>query len=98
MATYLKTLGMLLVVLGIAGSLLCWRGAVNDEAYHKARLGVEKYPGNMLYTTELRVAEPRHMLLLAGAYSSAPIGLVLGSICVGVGSLLAASSRRRPSG
>jgi hypothetical protein len=42
----------------------------------------------VLYTTELKIAEPRHMLLIAGAFASAPIGFILGSICIGIGAVL----------
>lgn len=94
MATYLKILGSTLVLLGMVGSVYCWRGAASDEAYYRARRGLEKYPGNVLYQTEFKMAEPRHMLLLAGAYGSATAGLVLGSLCLGVGAVLARPPRR----
>ena len=91
MVLYMRALGGLLVALGIAGSVLCWRGVASDEAYYRALKGVQKYPGNVLYQTEFKMAEPRHMLLLGGAFSSAPSGLVLGSICLGLASLLSRS-------
>jgi hypothetical protein len=94
MVAYLRALGLVLVALGIAGSAYCWRAAGNDEAYYRAVKGVEKYPGNVLYQTELKMAEPRHMLLLAGAYGSAPICLVLGSLSLGMGAVLASVRRR----
>lgn len=89
MVAYLRFLGGLLVALGIAGSLYAWRGAVDDEAYYRALKGLEKYPGNVLYQTEFKMAEPRHMLLLGGAFAAAPGGIVLGSLCLGMASLLA---------
>ncbi len=93
MILYMRVLGSLLIVLGLAGSLAAWQGVENDEAYHKALKGLEKYPGNVLYQTEFKMAEPRHMLLLGGAWAAAPTGLVLGSICLGVASSLAALRR-----
>jgi len=92
MATYMKVLGALLIAFGIAGSASCWRAAQADEAYFKAVRGLEKYPNNVLFQTEFKMAEPRHMLLLGGAWASAPAGLVLGSLCLGIGAVLA----RRP--
>jgi len=86
--TYLKILGSALIVLGVVGSIVCWRGVVGDEAYFRALKGLEKYPGNVLYQTEFKMAEPRHMLLLGGAYSSAATGIVLGSLCLGIGAVL----------
>jgi hypothetical protein len=81
-------------LLGIVATWVCWQGVGADEAYYKALSGVEKHPGNVLYMSELKMAEPRHMLLLAGAWSAAPLGLVLGSICIGIGVL--ASRRQQP--
>jgi hypothetical protein len=92
MAIYMRGLGSLLVVLGLVGTVFCWRAASEDEAYFRAAKGLEKYPNNVLYQTEFKMAEPRHMLLLGGAAASAPTGVVLGSICLGIASLLA----RRP--
>ncbi|HEY2773735.1 MAG TPA: hypothetical protein VGK20_06760 [Candidatus Binatia bacterium] len=88
MAKYLRSLGILLCVLGIAGSIWCTAGTVGDDTYYDAARGMDKYPGNVLYKTEFKMAEPRHMLLVAGAFSSAPVGLILGSICLGISALL----------
>lgn len=88
MAQYLRSLGFLLCFLGIAGTLWCTTGVFGDEAYYNAAKALEKYPSNVLYTTEFKMAEPRHMLLTAGAFASAPIGLILGSVCIGIGALL----------
>ena len=89
MIAYMRTLGLFLICLGLAGSVYCWRAAANDEAYFRALKGLEKYPANVLYQTEFKMAEPRHMILLGGAWSAAPLGFVLGSLCLGIGSLLA---------
>ncbi len=88
MAGYLRFLGALLCALGIAGSVFCTNAAVHDDAYFDARRAFEKYPGNVLYTTEFKMTEPRHMLLLAGAFVSAPLGLILGSMCLGLSSVV----------
>ena len=88
MARYLLVMGCLLCVIGVAGSVWCSVGFVGDEAYYEAARAMEKYPGNVLYTTEFKMAEPRHMLLAAGAAASAPVGLILGSICIGIGVVL----------
>jgi hypothetical protein len=89
MIAYMRTLGLFLIGLGIVGAIYCWRAAASDEAYFKALKGLEKYPPNVLYQTEFKMAEPRHMILLGGAWSAAPLGFVLGSLCLGIGSLLA---------
>jgi hypothetical protein len=94
MALYLRALGALLIVLGIVGTISCWRGVLADDAYYRAAKGLEKYPANVLFQTEFKMAEPRHMLLLAGAYGSVTAGLVFGSMCLGIGSVLSAGQNR----
>jgi hypothetical protein len=88
MAAYLRSLGLLLCALGVVASVWCTIGVIGDEDYYGALKALEKYPNNVLYTTELKIAEPRHMLLIAGAFASAPIGFILGSICIGIGAVL----------
>ncbi|MBI5504247.1 MAG: hypothetical protein HY899_05575 [Deltaproteobacteria bacterium] len=88
MATYLRALGWLLCTLGVAATIYCTDAVLADAAYYHAALAMEKYPGNVLYTTEFKMAEPRHMLLVAGAASAAPLGVILGSICLGISRVL----------
>ena len=90
---YLRTFGGVLVALGLVASVLCWSSLRGDESYYKALRALEKYPGNVLYTTELRMAEPRHMLLGAGTAMGLPMGLVFGSLCLGLAELLAGRGR-----
>jgi len=92
MHRYLHALGSTLIGLGLVGSLYCGLAARSDEAYFHAARALQKYPNNVLYQTELKMAEPRHMLLLAGAFTAAPAGFVLGSLALG----LAAVLRRLP--
>lgn len=93
MIWYMRLLGVLLILLGASGSWVAWEGLEADDAYFRAVKGVEKYPGNVLYQTELKMAEPRHMLLLGAASAAAPTGFVLGSICLGVAATLAGLRR-----
>ncbi len=88
MATYLKALALVVFLAGTAGSALCWRAARGDEAYYRALKGVEKYPGNVLYKTELKMAEPRHIALVAGAAGAAPTGLVVASVLLGLAKII----------
>ena len=91
MAAYMRILGAALILVGFIASSACWVGVNGDEAYYKALKGLEKYPNNVLYVTDLKLAEPRHMLLLAGACGFAVSGLVLGSMSLALGSLLGRS-------
>ena len=93
MATYLRVLAVIVLLFGLAGSGLCWQGARGDAAYYKALRGAQRYPQNVLYKTELKMAEPRHFLLLAGAAGSAPAGIVVASMLGALASLLARPRR-----
>lgn len=88
MRVYLRLLGLVLIGLGIGGTLYFAMLAGADEAYFRAARALEKYPNNVLYQTEFKMAEPRHMLLLMGAWAAAPGGIVLGSICLGLSAVL----------
>ena len=93
MARYLRTLGAALIAMGFVASVYCGLAARSDETYFRAARALQKYPNNVLYQTELKMAEPRHMLLLAGAFTAAPAGFVLGSLCLGIAAVL----RRLPA-
>lgn len=80
--------------MGVAGSVYFSMELAGDEAYYRAARALEKYPNNVLYQSEFKMTQPRHMLLTTGACAAAPCGLVLGSLCLGIASLLAGEKRR----
>jgi hypothetical protein len=41
------------------------------------------------------MAEPRHMLLGLGSWLAAPSGVVLGSLCLGIATLLKSAQKAR---
>jgi hypothetical protein len=88
MSSYLHRFGQALCILGVAGTIWCGIGMFTDETYYDAARAMDKYPGNVLYKTEFKMAEPRHMLLTAGTAGSAPVGIILGSICLGIAAIL----------
>lgn len=88
MKQYMQLLGSLLIVLGLLGSAYSGYAAWNNVDYYSKARALEKYPTHVLYQTEFKMAEPRQMLLVAGAFAAAPAGLVLGSICLGVAAVL----------
>ena len=93
MAIYMRVLGWSLIVVGLVASLACWRGVAGDDAYYRALKGLSKYPDNVLYVNDLKLAEPRHMLLLAGAYGFGTAGLVFGSMSLALSALIARPSK-----
>ena len=96
MKTYLRSLGIVLIGLGIGGSVYFAVLLNADEAYYRAVRALAKYPNNVLFQTEVKMAEPRHMLLAFGTFAAAPGGVILGSLCLGIASLLARLSNVPP--
>ena len=93
MARYLNLLGSLLIVAGIgASAYLGYAAWTNDDYYAKVR-ALEKYPTHVLYQTEFKMAEPRQMLLVAGAFGAAPAGIVFGSLCLGLAGVISRDRR-----
>ncbi len=84
MKRYLELVGGFLIVLSICASgYLGYAAWTNEDYYAKVR-ALAKYPTHVLYLTEFKLAEPRQMLLVAGAYAAAPVGIVFGSLCLGL--------------
>ena len=94
MERYLRLLGRLLIALGItASAYLGYAAWTNDDYYAKVR-ALEKYSTNVLYQTEFKMAQPRQMLLVTGAFSAAPAGVVFGSLCLGLSALIGKDRQR----
>lgn len=87
MASYLKTMA---VIVGAFG-LLCGFGfayqVVADEEYALKKLARERNPGNILFETEFRMSEGRHIFLLYSATGGFLIAFVGGSLLWGLGAL-----------
>ena len=88
MKRYLELLGTVLIVLGLSASAYLGHAAWNNEDYYAKARALEKYPTHVLYQTEFKMAEPRQMLLVAGAFGAAPLGVVFGSLCLGLGAAI----------
>jgi len=94
MARYLKTMAVLTALFGIAigfGFASLVRG---DQEYALRRGARERNPGNILFETEFRVAEARHVFLVYSATAGFLVAMVGGSLLWGVGALHARLDRR----
>lgn len=94
MERYLRLLGTLLIALGITASVYLGYAAWTNEDYYAKVRALEKYSTNVLYQTEFKMAEPRQMLLVAGAFSAAPLGIVFGSLCLGLAGVIGRERHR----
>jgi hypothetical protein len=87
MATYLKAVGWLVMVLGIVAGLMFVAGVVGDEPYYRAKMALDRNPGNVFFETEFRVALARHVFIVSYAVSAFLTALIGGSLLLGLGAL-----------
>lgn len=88
MKRYLELVGGFLIAAGICASAYLGFAAWNNDDYYAKVRALEKYPTHVLYQTEFKMAEPRQMLLVAGAFAAAPAGIVFGSLCLGLAAVI----------
>jgi hypothetical protein len=87
MAAYLKSVAVLIILLGVLFGMAFVKRAVEDEAYHRATLARERNAGNVLFESEYRVAEAGHVFLIYSAVGCFLIAVIGGSLLWGVGML-----------
>jgi len=100
MAAYLKSLAILVALLGTLSGLRFASLVVHDEQYARAAMARERNAGNILFESEYRVAEAAHVFLAYSALGSFLTALIGGSLLWGVGALHTKVDRAaaRPSG
>ncbi len=87
MAVYLKSVAVLVALLGVLAGTRFVLMVAHDEAYARAALLRDRNAGNLLFESEYRVAAAGRVFLIysaAGAFLTALIG---GSTLWGLGSL-----------
>jgi hypothetical protein len=75
MATVCKTLGGLLLAVGLAGLVAFASFVLRDEKFGKARLMRERNPGNVMYESEYFVAATVRGFLIGGAVAGGLLAL-----------------------
>jgi len=98
MAVYLKSVAVLVVVLGVLTGSQFLRRVIHDEEFQRSALRKERNAGNILFESEYRVAEAGHVFLIYSAVSCFLIALIGGSLLWGVGALHSKADKGSPSG
>ena len=78
MSTYLRTLALVLLVVGLLVCLLATRAVLGDDGYYRAAFALERHADHILYQAEYQAALARHAALLVTAVVSG-VGAVVGS-------------------
>jgi hypothetical protein len=87
MAVYLRSVAVLVALLGALTGARFTSMVVNDDAFQKALLMKERNAGNILFESEYRVAEAGHVFLIYSAIGSFLTALIGGSLLWGLGVL-----------
>jgi hypothetical protein len=94
-STYLRALGMVVLVVGLIVCLFATRAALGDDAYYRAAFALERHADNVLFQAEYQFALSRHAALIAVAAVSG-VGAVVGSaLLLAMGSIMRLLERQR---
>jgi len=87
MAVYLKSVAVLVALLGVLTGSRFASLVMHDEQFQRAAVMRERNAGNVLFESEYRVAEAAHVFLIYSAIGSFLTALIGGSLLWGVGVL-----------
>jgi hypothetical protein len=89
---WLRALGALVVLLGLATAVVCGVLFVGDANYYEITAAYDRHPNHAIFQAEYWAASAQHWALLAAAITGLFTGVTIGSLLLGVGELL----RRKP--
>ena len=87
MAVYLKSVAVLVALLGGLAGVQFASLVGHDEEFQRAALMRQRNSGNVLFESEYRVAEAVHVFLIYSAIGCFLTALIGGSVLWGVGTL-----------
>jgi hypothetical protein len=94
MSVYLKSLAVLVALLGTLAGVGFAMRVLSDAEFAQASLMRERNAGNLLFESEYRIAQAAHVFLIYSTLGSLLIAVVGGSLLWGVGSLHEKLDRR----
>jgi len=98
MAVYLKSVAVLVALLGVLAGVQFTALVVRDEDFQRATLMRQRNSGNVLFESEYRVAEAAHVFLIYSAIGCFLTALIGGSLLWGLGALHTKSDGSRAAG
>ena len=94
MATALRALGALLVILGVSVAIVTAMMLLRDEQFAEVAAAYARHPDHALFRAEYLTAAARHYGLLAAGVGGLLAGLAGGAMLLGMGELLRRVPRR----
>jgi len=93
-STWLRALGALILLAGLATAAVAGWHLTRDTAYAEAAAAYERHPGHPLFQADYYVAAIRHYGLMALIAGGLLVGLGGGSALLGLGEILRRLARR----
>ena len=94
MATALRALGVLLVILGVVVAAVATVLVARDEQFAEVAAAYARHPDHALFRAEYLTAAARHYGLMAAGAGGLLAGLAGGGMLLGIGELLRRVSTR----
>jgi hypothetical protein len=85
---WLRALGAIVLVVGLATAVVCTIYFVGDANYYEIAAAYDRHPNHAIFQAEYWAASAQHWALLGGAVVGLFTGLTMGSLLIGVGELL----------
>ena len=98
MAVYLKSVAVLVALLGVLAGLQFASLVVRDQEFEQAAMMRQRNSGNVLFESEYRVAEAAHVFLIYSAIGCFLTALIGGSLLWGLGAMHAKIDGLRAAG
>ena len=93
MNTYLRVLGTVLLVGGLALAVVSTRWVLGDETYFRAARALERHPDHILFQAEYQAALARHVAYAVTAVVSGLVAVIGSAVLWALGSILARLDR-----
>jgi hypothetical protein len=88
MQTYLRVLGSVLLIGGLAICAVATTKAIGDEAFFKAGEALARHPDHMLFQGEYYAALVRHLVYIGTAVLAGLLGIVGSAVLLGLHAIL----------
>ncbi len=95
MTIYLRILGVLLLVGGLALSIVSTRWVLGDETYFRAAHALERHPDHILFQAEYQAALARHVGYVVLAALSGLTAVIGSAVLLGLASIIGRLDYRR---
>jgi len=88
MTSYLRALGLGLLIAGVAVCLVAATMALRDDTFFRASEALERHPDHILYQAEYQAALARHVVYIVTSILSGLVGIIGSAVLLGLQAIL----------